>query len=361
MKKIKVLMVGNDSSVKGGITSVIQQLLEYDWNAVGIDMKFIPTYVEKNALKKIIFFIDAYDKIRKYISKNRPDVVHIHMSYRGSFTRAKMIHELCVKNKIPTVVHLHGSEFKKWFDSCDEKKQKQIKEFMKQTGAFIVLGEKWNDTIKKIEKNTKTVVLSNSVKIPQKHVKWDDKFKILFLGVLIKRKGVSDLLEAIKILKEKGKCEKLKFIIAGGGKEEETLKNKTEQLKINSLVEFVGWINGDKKKELLETSQMLVLPSYNEGLPIAILEAISYGMPVVSTNVGDISAAVINDKNGYLIEPGDVEKLASSLEKVFESKTKYMKMSNESRSIAESKFSDDKYFGDIKNIYLALFEGSQEV
>ena len=53
MKKIKVLMVGNDPSVKGGITSVIQQLLEYDWNTVGVEMKFIPTYVDINAIKKL--------------------------------------------------------------------------------------------------------------------------------------------------------------------------------------------------------------------------------------------------------------------------------------------------------------------
>lgn len=361
MKKIKVLMVGNDPSVKGGITSVIQQLLEYDWNTVGVEMKFIPTYVDINAIKKITFFISAYEKIKKYIRKNKPDIVHIHMSYRGSFTRAKMIQQLCMKNKIPTVVHLHGSEFKKWFDECNEKKQKEIRQFMKQTGAFVVLGEKWNSTIKKIEKSTKTVVLSNSVRIPVEKVKWNDEFKILFLGVLIKRKGVSDLLKAIKILEDEDKSSNLKFIIAGGGEEETTLKNEVEQLKVNKLVEFVGWINGDKKKELLKNSQMLVLPSYNEGLPIAILEAISYGMPVVSTNVGDIASAVENDKNGYLIEPGDVESLANSLKKIFENKEKYMEMSNESRMIAECRFSDEKYFYDVKSIYSTLFECFQEV
>ena len=106
---------------------------------------------------------------------------------------------------------------------------------------------------------------------------------------------------------------------------------------------------------------MLVLPSYNEGLPIAILEAISYGMPVVSTNVGDIASAVENDKNGYLIEPGDVESLANSLKKIFENKEKYMEMSNESRMIAECRFSDEKYFYDVKSIYSTLFECLQEV
>lgn len=65
MEKIKILMVGNDQSVKGGITSVIQQLLAYDWNSIGVEMSFLPTYVEDSSIKKIIFFAHAYKNIKK--------------------------------------------------------------------------------------------------------------------------------------------------------------------------------------------------------------------------------------------------------------------------------------------------------
>lgn len=70
---------------------------------------------------------------------------------------------------------------------------------------------------------------------------------------------------------------------------------------------------------------MLVLPSYNEGLPVSILEAISYGMPVVATCVGDISAAIIDGENGYLVEPGDVDALANSIYKLISEKANWQK------------------------------------
>ena len=81
MEKIKILMVGNDQSVKGGITSVIQQLLAYDWNSIGVEMSFLPTYIEDSSIKKIIFFAHAYKNIKKAIRTDKPDVVHIHMPH----------------------------------------------------------------------------------------------------------------------------------------------------------------------------------------------------------------------------------------------------------------------------------------
>ena len=115
MKKIKVLMIGNHQSVKGGITSVIQQLLSFDWDSVGVEMKFIPTYIEASGIKKIAYFIRAYMNIEKAMRTNKPDIVHIHMSYRGSFYRKYAIHKLCKKYGVPDVIHLHGSEFQKWY------------------------------------------------------------------------------------------------------------------------------------------------------------------------------------------------------------------------------------------------------
>ena len=86
---IRVLMIGNDSSVKGGITSVISQLLDHDWAADGVNMKFIPTYIAANPVKKILFFEKALRRIRGLLAnpQTRPDVVHIHMSYKGSFVQ----------------------------------------------------------------------------------------------------------------------------------------------------------------------------------------------------------------------------------------------------------------------------------
>nr|AZY91876.1 glycosyltransferase [Lactococcus lactis] len=348
---MKVLMLGNDPSVKGGITSVISQLLAHDWNSEGIDMKFIPTYVETNNVRKILFFAKALRRINKELKTNKPDVVHMHMSYKGSFTRKFFLHKLCKKNNIPDIIHLHGSEFKKWFDESDDKKKEQIQTLLKESAGFIVLGDKWNKAVKEIEPKTNTVVVSNTVHIPDYTVEWKQPFTVLFMGVLIKRKGVADLINAIYLLNKENKLDNVRLVIAGSGAEEAELKAMCTQLVLDNYIEFSGWTAGEKKEKLFRESQMLVLPSYNEGLPIAILEAISCGMPVVATNVGDISSAVIDGENGYLIEPGDVLAIKQAIEKIVWDPEVFNKMVTASRQLAESGFSDEKYFSCINDLY----------
>jgi len=351
-KKIKVLMIGNAPSVKGGITSVISQLLNHDWNAENVEMQFIPTYAEGNNIKKIVYFLIAYGKIIQRFRTNKPDIVHIHMSYKGSFKRKYLIHKLCKKHGVKDVIHLHGSEFEKWYNNSKESQQEKIRTLLRESSSFIVLGEKWNSVIKGIEPKTNTIVVSNTIAIPKETVRWnEDKFQVLFLGVLIERKGVKDLLKAInKLVKEK-KIGKMKFVIAGTGKEEQILHEMCKEQGLNDYVTFAGWTVGEKKKDLLLDSQLLVLPSYNEGLPIAILEAISYGLPVVSTDVGDISSAVVDGYNGYLIKPGEVDKLAEKMCLVSQDKDAYIRMSESSRKLAEKEFADVHYFQTIKNCY----------
>lgn len=350
----KVLMVGNDSSVKGGITTVISQFRNYNWSSQKINFKFIPTYVDKNNIIKILFFCLAMVRITFNLMFFKPNIVHIHMSYKGSFTRANTIHQLCKIFKIKDVIHLHGSEFKKWYDEKhDSRKQLKVRKLLKETSVMVVLGKEWEKRIKEIEPEAKTIIVNNTVKLSDENVEFKkEKFNVLFLGVLIKRKGVHDLLSAISILKEKNMLNNVIFTIAGTGDEKENLEKQATTLEINKYVNFFGWVNDKEKRTLLADSQLLVLPSYNEGLPMAILEGISVGLPVIATDVGDISEAVINEKNGYLIEPGDIKKLAYYLEKIIlADEESWKSLSKNSKEIAGEKFSDEKYFNIFKKIY----------
>ena len=122
---IKIVMIGNDNSVKGGITSVINQLLQYNWEQKNIDLEFIPTYIEKNNIMKIIFYTISYIKILIKFLFDKPQYVYMHMSYKGSFTRKCCIHKLCKIFRVKDIIHLHGSEFEKWYNMCSENKKKK--------------------------------------------------------------------------------------------------------------------------------------------------------------------------------------------------------------------------------------------
>ncbi|MBQ7976539.1 MAG: glycosyltransferase family 4 protein [Clostridia bacterium] len=347
----RVLMVGSAPSVKGGITSVISQLLKHDWKKENVIMDFVPTYIKANFMLMLIFYIKSVLTILLKILFNRPDIVYIHMSYKGSFSRKYLIHRLCKLFGLKDIVHLHGSEFEKWYNSCGQSKKEKIKRLLRECDKMFVLGEEWNTRVLNIEKNTDTAVIKNTVAIPENSVKWNEKnFKVLFLGVLIKRKGVSDLLDTVSALKRDERIGNLHFVIAGSGEEEQNLKRKTKELNIEQEVEFVGWIDNEKKMTLLKECQAMVLPSYNEGLPVAVLEAISYGMPVIATDVGDMKAAVKNEYNGFIVEPGDCESLADSLFKLNDEDT-FRKMSNNSSTLAKEEFSDQMYFHKLAKIF----------
>lgn len=357
---MKVLMIGNHETVSGGITSVIQQILAHDWASEDVDMKFIPSYKDGNFTEKSLYFMKAIVKLIFSIHINKPDVVHIHMSHHGSFDRAKIIQQICSKNNIPVILHLHGSEFEKYYNECDTGKQKVISQLFSKCRAVIVLGEKWENFIKYISPDAKVYVFNNSVSIPSETVVEQEKtVRFLFLGVLFERKGASDLLQAVnKIVKEDCIKEKaVRFVIAGSGPEEEKLREYTEKNGLGDYVQFTGWINGDRKIEQLKNSDVLILPSYNEGLPIAVLEAISYGMPVISTDVGSISEAVRHNENGFLFEPGNISELTDYISEMICNDEMRRKMARESRKIAEDVFDDSKYFSQLEQLYREVFAG----
>ena len=348
---IKVLMCGNHPSNRGGMTSVISQIREHNWEREGVSLRFIPTYLPGNPLKKTAFFIKAYYRIRQVMKNDRPEILHVHMSYKGSFTRTSYLHRLCRKYGVKDIIHLHGSEFEKWYNASPERKKRQIRALLHECGAIIVLGESWRQVVTQIEPSANVVVISNGVKIPETCVRWNPEVcRILYLGVLIPRKGLSDLLAAVSMLKESGKLGKRRFIIAGSGAEEDQLRARTRELGLTEEVSFAGWVDGKKKEKLIKGSQVLISPSYNEGLPVSILEAASYGMPIVSTDVGDISSVVRDGENGVLIKPGQVREMAEGILAVTREET-FERMSRLSRKIAEESFSIGLFYDRLNRLY----------
>lgn len=349
MEKIRILTVGCDSSVKGGITSVINQFKNYQWINSAIEMDYLVTYKTTNFFGKIFTFIKGYLKLIRMLKRKHYDIVHIHMAYGASYERKRLIADYCLKHNVKVIVHLHGSCFKDWYDELNSKKQKQIKSFLEKLTTLIVLGDKWEKIIKNIQPKTKTFVINNSVSLPNYCVHFEKPFNFLFLGVLIKRKGVEDLIKAVNLIDAEIK-KNILIIIGGTGEEEPYLKKIIKILQLENNFVFEGWVSGEKKEQLLKKCQAFVLPSYNEGLPIGILEAMSYGMPIISTSVGDISSAVRNGENGYLINPGDIAALAKAMTDIFNNK-RFVAMSKKSRDICIEKFSDTLFFENVIKLY----------
>lgn len=353
MKKIRILMCSSDRKEKGGMNSVIDQLMDHDW---GDDFQFsyLATHVTGNQIKKAFFYANAYRRLKKLIKQDAFDIIHIHMSYKGIFYRKYYVTKLCKKYNKKVIVHLHGSEFKDFYNGGNEKRKMQIQELFSISDASIVLGEDWKKFILNIAPRANAIVINNAVSLPPFKDKEANKVRtFLFLGALIQRKGLIDLLEAIKQMKSQGvSC--FHLLIAGSGTDEQRLKEYMQTNGLQECVEFMGWITKEQKPKLLKKSDVLVLPSYNEGLPIAILEAMSYGLPIISTDVGSIAEAV--KENGFLIKPGDVNSLAHAMIQLTNDSDLWKKESKASRKICEEKFSENVFFETVEKLYRRLYK-----
>ena len=358
-KILRVITVGNAPSVKGGITSVISQILSHNWNEQNIEMRFIPTFEGGGAVNKIKAFVRGYVQLQRECKNGAVDVVNIHMSHNGSFSRKCYIHKLCKKYGVADIIHLHSSGFVGFYENASERKKKKIRELLTECGCVVALGKEWEQRIERIAPNAKIQVMNNTIHIPEQCTNQKvDCISFLYLGVLVKRKGVIDLLKAIHQLNENGilKSGKVAFNIGGTGECENELRNYVKDNALTPYVKFLGWVAGKEKIKQLQSNQVLVLPSYNEGLPIAILEAISYGMPVVATDVGSVAEAVHDGENGYLYDAGDISALTEGLRKLIVSEDLRRDMAKASRSLAEETFNDEQYFDRLRNVYSQLAE-----
>lgn len=138
-----------------------------------------------------------------------------------------------------------------------------------------------------------------------------DRPQILFVGWLEEFKGVFELLEAVRLLRD-GKI-KFHLIFGGGGTAMLEAMNFVELNGLREFVSFVGWVDEVEKASFLEASQIFVLPSWSEGLPNAMIEAMSAGLACVVTKVGMIPDYVVHGRDALLIEPKDVAGIADAL------------------------------------------------
>ena len=349
MKK-KVCMVVPSFSAKGGITSVVSgyksSQLVHDY-----DVRFIESYCDGSKAKKILHAICAYAKYMWIVVFWKPQIVHVHSSFGASFFRKIPFITIANRYKIPIINHIHGADFEEFYWKASEKKKKKIAHVYNLCTKIIALSDEWKDKLKCIINADKINVIENYGIINENAIKARKNKKnthtILFLGFLCKRKGCYDIPKVLEIVKQK--IPDVCFVLAGSGEKEEI----SRIIKDNSIenIRFPGWIRGDVKHKYLTNCDLFFLPSYNEGMPMSILDAMGYGIPIISTNVGGISKIVHNDENGYIFKPGDVEGMAKAICELLINNEKRYTMGVNSAKIVIEGYSLSNHCRKIEKIY----------
>ncbi|MCI9219922.1 MAG: glycosyltransferase family 4 protein [Lachnospiraceae bacterium] len=315
---MKVLVIGpSPYKSKGGMATVIKGMADdYELNLkceIGIHASYIDGSIIKRLAYSVYAFLDFLSKYRRYI------VFHIHMaSYGSTFRKGYYIRFLKKKHK-KIILHVHGAEYLQFYNGLSGKKKEVVRDIWARADAIIVLSEQWKREFEKIFNHSHIIVIHNGIDTEQfEQVKSEivqNRTSFLLLGRLGKRKGVYDIIKAVKAVKETHP--NIKVFMAGDG-EVERVKQKIIEEGVADNIDVVGWIDFNNKIELLKKVIAVILPSYNEGLPMAILEGMAAGKTIISTNVGGIPEVVSDGENGILIEPGDILGLKEALIKVIE-------------------------------------------
>lgn len=348
---MNVLMCGSVLSVKGGMVTVVSNYLGYkDWD--GINVYFIPTQINRNKLYLVCFFIWAYIKILFLITTKNIDIAHLHTAERGSFYRKAFLVKTLRFFGVKTIMHHHAAEFEQFYNDLTTSQKKYVKYILEKVDLNIVLGEVFYQSIKNKAPNSNVKILYNAVETYSHNPYNNNAVNVLFLGVFCKRKGIYDLLHVIKELDTQIDSN-IKFYICGDG-EAEKVNALINELSISNRIGYLGWIGKEQKQELFSNVMINVLPSYNEGLPMAVLETMAYGIPNISTNIASIPNVLFDNVNGFLVEPGDRIKLADSIKRLIEDKDLREQFSYNSYQLITDKFSLKNNIESLKQIYKSL-------
>lgn len=325
----KVLTIGCAyNPPKGGVAQVM-----YTYSQEVYPMfQCVVNSANGGAFKKLWQAIHGLIKMAWKLALNKNlRIVHIHTASYNSFKRSSWFVRLAKAMGRKVVLHIHGGGFREYYNT----NPRWILKILKKADCVLALTDSWRKFYSDDLQLPNVVTVPNIVSNPQiKEVEHDGRLHLLFLGFIVEQKGIFDLIEVIK--EHKAEWDGKLMLHVGGSHEVERLQSFIKDNGLENLIQYEGWVSGDKKIMLLNLMDAYILPSYIEGLPISILEALSYGKPVITTPVGGIPE-VVDEDNGYLLTPGDRKTLFEIINGIIVNPTSLKKKEdNARRSVKEN-------------------------
>lgn len=307
---------------EGGICNIINDILDEKAMLGKYGIELIPFdtcrikregKTAKLSFENVANMLKLFTALPREIRKHCPEALYFHTSRGYAFFKdliAIKIAHCLVRNKPKTILHIHFADYDKIMPPNDVIRKHIINTMNRYLDEVVFLSRA---TEKEFIDNgliVKTKVLYNYGNLEYNETPHKDKteaLNLLFVGSIDKRKGLDDLVSVLQNAPLNAVLH-----ICGGGNQEAVDKVKDLEREMPDRIVFHGFVSGQTKQTLFNEADILVLPSYGEGLPIVIMEALQTRCAIVSTNVGAIPEIVTQD-NGILIDPGDQNALYTAL------------------------------------------------
>lgn len=301
----KVLTIGcKYIPPRGGIAQVLWNYDKYIFKK----FKFVENSRKSSpAVNLIIAFWAIIKMTAQLICDKQIKIVHIHTASEVSFKRSTFFQKIAKLFGKKVIMHIHGGGFEKYYN----KNKEFVTRNLKRCDQIITLSQDWVDFYKSIGFDSSCV--ENVIPEPTvQNIDRNDVIHFLYLGLIVERKGIYDLLDVVADHKQS--LESKMILHIGGNGEVERLKEIITNQELEDIVVFEGWVDSDKKLKLLNLCDVFILPSYVEGLPLSILEAMSYNMSIITTPVGGIPSLIHHKENGLLFNPGNKVELFNAIQ-----------------------------------------------
>lgn len=313
-KRLKILFVFPGFELKGGISMVITTIRNSSFSGHFTCQYFGTSSDNSNALARLFKNLVKAFIFPFTLAGARPDIVSIHTAINNSFYR-KLVYILIsrlMQRKV--ALHVHPCEFYNYFSNGGVFQKRLVKIAFAASSRVVFLTENMIDQFRSEFPETNMSALPNPVSVAQFSTRQRAPFMgnhtILYLGWIIAEKGVYDIVDIIPQVASE--FPDVSFLFAGN-KEVDKLKEMIRERGLDCNAKVLGWVEGEGKLDLLKTSRMLLLPSYTEGIPNVVLEAMASGLPAIVTDVGGIPSVFVEGENGYFVRPGDREGLCRTV------------------------------------------------
>ncbi len=316
--RLRVLVVGQTSSTPGGMAAV-QRLQERFLAArEDVEVQVAITYDEAGPLRRLRLMVGGVARALALVLTRRVDVVHLHVAKGLSALRKGVIVAAARSRGVPTVLHTHAGAFADWFDGLPAPLRRPVAALLRADRVVVLApGSREVYTSRLGLPADRVVLLANPVEWPATVPERDPHtgtVEAVFLGRLIDRKGVFDLVDALAGLQGAHR-DRLHVTLAGHG-DADAVRRAVGRHGLDATIDVRTWIGPDERDELLGTAQILLLPSWWEGLPMSVLEGMAWGLCPVVTPVGGLATLVRDGDNGVVVPVGDPPALTAALDKL---------------------------------------------
>jgi glycosyltransferase involved in cell wall biosynthesis len=359
----RLLIVGPLPPPLGGVQLVMEMQLrsslarEFDLHVVDISKRQLRWAVETRTWKTPLYFVRDFSRLLRALVHLRPDAVLVHATASLSFLRDWVFMLTARLAGAKVICHYHGTLHAR-FPSCETRSGRLIGRcLMAAAHRVVVLGQTYQREMGRAWRRDDIVWAPNMADValfrnapPGAPAPWLTRGDraVLFVGRLSAPKGIHDLFDAVpQVL---ARHPEAKFVLVGVAESdalEPVIRAEVERRGIAPRVTFLGALAGAQKAAAFVSAQMVVLPSWTEGFPLVIPEAMAAGLPVIATAVGAIPDFVQDGEDGFLVAPRDPRALADRICRLLEDEGLRRRISERVRERAPREFAIESGCGKV--------------